>query len=79
MKLKKYENIISIESEKYKVKFAIDTCNFKNSDRMMNTIKKNFDTVNKNTKNISENERFDMLLQNFFEKIPSKIKENLDL
>lgn len=79
MKLKKYENIISIESEKYKVKFAIDTGNFKNSDRMMNTIKKNFDTVNKNTKNISENERFDMLLQNFFEKIPSKIKENLDL
>ena len=75
MKLKKYENIISIESENYKAKIVIDISDFKNSDRMMDIMKKNFNTTIENTKNLSENEQFDMVLQNFFEKIPSKISD----
>lgn len=68
-------DIISIKSENFKARFAANFYNLKNPAEEVKKLKETFDDIVENTNNLSENEQFDMVLQNFFEKIPSKISD----
>lgn len=68
-------DIISIKSENFKARFVADFYELKNPAEEVRKLKEMFDNTVENTNNLSEIEQFDMVLQNFFEKIPSKISD----